>query len=179
VFNLPGKTLVALTTGKETIWLTTEKSNNAEKLKYYIKPYEGFRGIKQSSIINLTDSSNTPMNNLSLKKNFLNFEGVTFCVLNERKLSDFDLKHFPCTDMIILSEKSLADPVLIRKCLPEAVIIENRTFVKVGEANGQLKTAINDDNILNTNSGGAVQIKVKSATEKGRSIFSCRYFNQD
>ena len=178
VFNLPGKTLVALTTGRETIWLTTDKRSTFEKLKYYTKPYEGFRGIKKSSIICLSDSSGLITNKLSHKENFLNFEGLTLCVLNDRKLKDINWEHFPSMDMIILSERSLFDPALVRKTLPTAVIIESRTPVKVGEGNSHRLIVLNDLKVLNTATRGAVQITFKPADEGGKTILNCGYFNR-
>lgn len=177
VFNLPGKTLIALTTGRETIWLTIDKSNTAEKLKYYTKPYEGFCSIKKSSIIYLSDTSTLNTNKLSQKNNFLNFEGLTLCVLDNRKHNNIDWEHFPQTDMIILSESSLQNPAIVRKYLPESVIIENQTPVKVSEGNGKPYVTFNDLKNLNTTLHGAVQVTFGSETEGEKNILSYGYFN--
>jgi competence protein ComEC len=178
VFNLPGKTLIAFTTGNETIWLTTDKRNEVEKLKIYTKPYEGFRGIKKSSIICLSDSSIQNSNKLFCKESFLNFEGLTLNIFNNRKISNFKWEHFPKTDMIILSEKFSPDPALVRKYLSPSVIIENRTSAKEIDENNSTQITLNDSKILNTNQGGSVQITFRSADEGEKSILNCKYFNR-
>jgi len=173
VFNVSGKTLVAFTSGNETIWLT-DKNNTPEKLKYYIKPYQGFRGIKKSSIIFLSDTAFQSKNKFSLRENFLNFNGLSICVFNDRKLNDIDWKYFPQTDLIILSEKSLMDAALVRKYRPATVLVENRTT-----SNGNRATlpALNDPDILNTSTGGAVKIEICQTDDTGKNILACSYFN--
>ena len=178
VFNLPGKTLIAMTTGSETIWLTTDKVNTHEKLKYYIKPYEGFRRIAKSSIICKSDSLNQVAKKLLQRENFLNFDGLSLCVFTDRKLNDIDWKHFPTTDVIILSEKSLLDPAFIRKCLPETVIIESRLSGRSMNDNSDASIALNDPEIMNSTIGGAVKIEFRRADESGKNIISCGYFNR-
>lgn len=173
VFNLSGKTLVAFTTGSETIWLT-DKNNTPEKLKYYIKPYEGFRGIKKSSIIFLSDTSIQTKNKFSLRENFLNFNGLSICVFNDRKLNDIDWKCFPQTDLIILSEKSLIEAALVRKYRPKTLIVECRN------TSNDINTsslALNDPRILDTTAGGAVKIEISQTDDTGKNILACRYFN--
>src|SRR5665647_188219 len=178
VFNLPGKTLIAMTTGSETIWLTTDKVNTHEKLKYYIKPYEGFRRIAKSSIICKSDSLNQVAKKLLQRENFLNFDGLSLCVFTDRKLNDIDWKHFRTTDVIILSEKSLLDPAFIRKCLPETVIIESRLSGRSMNDNSDASIALNDPEIMNSTIGGAVKIEFRRADESGKNIISCGYFNR-
>ena len=177
VFNIQGKTLIALTNGMETYWLTTDKSNTAEKLKYYTKPYEGFRKIKKSSIIFLSDTSTINNGNLFCRQSFLNFEGLKFCVLDNRKHNNLDWKHFPQTDIIILSESSLQNQALVRKSLPEAVIIANQTPTEE-KMNINLLTAINDLKNLNTSLGGAVQISFGSGKDGEKNILTYGYFNR-
>ena len=173
VFNLSGKTLVAFTTGSETIWLT-DKNNTPEKLKYYIKPYEGFRGIKKSSIIFLSDTSIQSKNKFSLRENFLNFNGLSICVFNDRKLNDIDWKYFPQTDLIILSEKSLIEAALVRKHRPKTVLVECRN---TSDGNNTSSLALNDPGILDTTAGGAVKIEISQTDDTGKNILACRYFN--
>jgi competence protein ComEC len=178
VFNIQGKTLVALTSGSETTWLTTEKSCTVEKLKYYTKPYETFRGIKKVSIVCLSDSSRLITSKLSNNGNFMNFEGLKLCVLYERTMGDTDWEHFPSTDMIILSEKSPADPALVQKYLPSAVIIESRMPFKAGEGKNYLQMALNDLKVFNTTMRGAVKTTFRPVTEGKINILSCGYFNR-
>ncbi len=177
-FNLTGKTLVALTAGRETIWLTTDSSSTIEKLKYYTKPYEGYRGIKKSSIIFLSDSSQINSNILFHKENFLNFNGLTLCILNDRKSKEADLQNFPQTDIIILSEKALFDPAILRKSFPSSVVIENRSQFKIKQVNDSQLIATNDYNYLNTTIGGAVQITFDSGDKGEKNILSSGYFNR-
>lgn len=178
VFNLSGKTLIALTNGNETTWLTTDKSNTIEKLKYYTKPYEGFRGIRKSSIICMSDTMNHSIKNLAYQENFLNFEGLSLYVFSDEKFKDIDWKHFPKTDLLILSENTLLDAALVRKYLPATVIIESGTSRK--DVNGNLDSVIasNDQKTLNPAIGGAVKIEFKRANTGEKNILSCRYFNR-
>jgi len=178
VFNLSGKTLVALTSANKTIWITTDKNNTIEKLKYYIKPYEGFRGIRKSSIICLSDTINQSVKDLAYRENFLNFEGLSLYVLNDQKLNDVDWNLFPKTDIIILSENSLLDPTLVRKYLPTTVIIENRTSSNNVNGNSDSLIASNDPKTMNSAIGGAVQIKFERANRGEKNILSCGYFNR-
>ncbi len=178
VFNLPGKTLIAMTTGSETTWLTTDKINTHEKLKYYTKPYEGFRHITKSSIICLSDTSNHGAKKLLQRENFLNFDGLSLCVFSDRQLNDIDWKHFPPTDVIILSEKSLLDPAFIRKCLPKTVIIESRPSGLSMYDNFDASIALNNPDIMNSTIGGAVKIEFRRADESEKNIISYGYFNR-
>lgn len=177
VFNLQGKTLIALTTGRETTWLTTGSSGTDEKLQYYIKPYEGYRGIKTSSMICLSDSISPKTNTLAHKENFLNFCGLSLCVLNDRRPNHFDWEHFPRTDLIIISERSSADPFLVQRYFPETVIVES-TLVKEGEENNYPLITAKGFKILNTALGGAVQIIFRSSAEGNKNILSRGYFNR-
>jgi len=174
VFNLSGKTLVALTSANKTIWITTDKNNTIEKLKYYIKPYEGFRGIRKSSIICLSDTLNQSIKDLAYRENFLNFEGLSLYVFSHQRFNDVDWKHFPQTDIIILPESSLLDPTLVRKYLPSTVIIESRTSRNA--VNGDL--AYNDPKTMNSAIGGAVKVEFKRANTGEKNILSCGYFNR-
>jgi len=178
VFNLPGKTLIALTKGNETMWLTTDKNNTIEKLKYYTKPYEGFRGIRKSSIICLSDTMNQSIKNLAYQENFLNFEGLSLYVFSDQKFNDVDWKQFPKTDLLILSEKTLPDTALVRKYLPTTVIIESRTPRNAVNGNFDSVIASNDPKTMNSAIGGAVKIEFKRANTGEKNILSCRYFNR-
>jgi competence protein ComEC len=175
VFNLPGKTLVALTAGKETIWLTTDSTNTIEKLKYYIKPYEGFRGIEKTSIIRLSQPSNLIINKFSHHGNFLNFQGLTLCLFKDWKQEDIDWKHFPQTDIVILSEKCRLGPAVVRKYLPAAVIIENRTMIN---KDTQSLVESKDFKIMDTSTGGAVKIIFRYTGEREKNFLKCEYFNR-
>jgi len=178
VFNLPGKTLVALTTANKTIWLTTDKSASIEKLKYYTKPYEGFRGIKKSSVICLTDTSSQSLKYLLHRENFLNFAGLSLCVINDQRFNDVDWKHFPKTDILILSEKTLLDPTLVRKYLPATVIIESRPSRNAVNGNTDSVIASNDPKTMNSAIGGAVKVEFKRANTGEKNILAYGYFNR-
>jgi len=175
VFNLQGKTLIACTSGIVTTWLTTEKGNTIEKLKYYTKPYEGFRGITKTSLICLSDTSTLISGKFSSHGNFLNFDGLKLFLLKDRNLGNIDWKHFPCTDIILLTEKSSFDPALIRKYLPSVVIIENQS---ISNGNDPILIASNDHEIMNSAIGGAIKIEFKRNDDSGKNAFICGYFNR-
>jgi len=177
LFNLPGKTLVALTTGRETIWLTTDKSGTKEKFKSYIKSYEGFRGIRKSSIICFSDSSVVNSTQLVQRQNFLNFKGMTICLLNDRSINRIDWKLFPPTDLIILSGRKQTDAALIPDHLTNAIVVENRPAVRIAEQGNTPLVASNDSRHFDTNLGGAVQIKFRPTGLGMDKIVRCGYFS--
>ncbi len=178
VFNLQGKTLVALTSGRETTWLTTKNSGTPDKLSYFTKPYEGYRDIRKSTTICLSDTSHLNTIKLFCTKNFMNFEGLSLCLLNDRNFIESDREHFPPTDIIILAERSLSDPKLVRKIAPGAVIIESRLLNKVGEENPHSVNALADQPTFNTTQGGAVQITFERGSTEEKNILNCGYFNR-
>jgi competence protein ComEC len=178
VFNLPGKTLIGMTSGRETFWLTTGKDNTEDKLNYFTKPYEGFRGIKESTIICLSDSVCKTPDNLSIKKCFLNFNGVSLCLFNDRKLKKIDWEQFPKTDLIVLSENTLIDLMLIRKFLPETMIIDCRPIGNFDERNQDTEMHLNDPKYFNTSIRGAVQLTFRNDAESEKKILNCGYFNR-
>jgi competence protein ComEC len=177
VFNIPGKTLIALTSERKTIWLTTDKNSNAEKLKYYTKPYEGFRGIKKSSIICLSDSTNINTSRFFQKSNFIDFEGLTLSVINERKPVKPGWKNFPRANIIVLTEKSSYESAEVQKYLPEVVIIECRRSDQESSVNSSMLKTSTPPKVLNTTLGGAVEIEFLSANEGDKKILRCGYFN--
>jgi hypothetical protein len=179
IFNVPGKTLVALTNGKETFWLTSEKNMTLQGLNYFIKPYEGFRGIKSSSIISLSDSSFKNRGKISYKRNFLNFKGITLNVLNNIKFKDIDWKYYPHSDIIILSGKSQTDQDVLLKFLQESVLIDNRAPLRFSDECSSPLIVSNKVKPLNTFLKGAVQIKFKPSAEGERNIVSCGYFSHN
>jgi len=177
IFNIPGKTLIALTSDRKTIWLTTDKNSNAEKLKYYTKLYEGFRGIKKSSVICLSDSTNINTNKFFQKSNFIDFEGLTLCVINGRKPVAPGWKNFPRANIIVLAEKSSCEPAEVQNYLPKAVIIDSRQSDKESSEFISLPKITTPPKVLNTTLGGAVQIEFLSANEGDKKILRCGYFN--
>lgn len=177
VFNIPGKTLIALTSDRKTIWLTTDKNCNAEKLKYYTKPYEGFRGIKKSSIICMSDYSNIKTNGFFQKSNFIDFEGLTLSVLNERKPVTPGWKNFPWAKITVLAEKSSCKPAEVQKYLPETIIIDSRRSDDESGTYSSLPKKSTPPKVMNTTLGGAVQIEFLSANEDNKRILRCGYFN--
>ena len=178
VFNIQGKTLIAFTSGIETIWLTTDSNNTIEKLKFYTKPYEGFRRIKKSSMINLPNTLNQYKNKFSLRENFLNFDGLSLYILNDKKNSEIDWKHFPPTEVFILYERSLTDPALIQKYLPATVIIDCRIPHKIANWKIDSPVTLNNALTMNTTTGDAVKIEFKRAHAGEKNILSYGYFNR-
>jgi len=111
------------------------------------------------------------------KGNFLNFEGFSFCVLNQ-KHGAIDWGHFPQVDMILISETPISDTILMHKHLPTTLIVENRKFNKAFEVNQKQKEVIGETNLMNTSIGGAVQILFSSDENTNRNKLSWKYFNR-
>ena len=177
LFNLPGKTLVALTTGTETIWLTTDKRGTKEKFTSYIKPYEGFRGIRKSSIICLSDSSVLNTSQFEQHQNFLNFKGLTICLLNDRRIIQTEWNHFPHAELIILSGKNQLDRGPIPEYLNNAIWVEDRPSARDTYVESCTYVPVKDSRHFDTNLGGAVQIRFKPASPGIAKIISCGYFS--
>jgi len=177
LFNLPGKTLVALTTGRETIWLSTDQNGTKEKFKSYIKPYEGFRGIKISSIICFSDSSILNSKHLVQRQNFLNFKGMKICLLNDRRINRLDWKLFPPADLIIISGRKQTDTALISDHLTNAIVVEDRPTARIAEPVNTPMVASNNSKHFDTNLGGAVQIRFRATSSGANEIISCGYFS--
>ncbi len=179
VFNLPGKSLIALTSGRETLWLTLDKGFTVEKLRPYTKPYEGFRGIKRSSIICLPESSATISNHFAHQKNFANFKGLALCVLTDRNSKLSDLKKFPHPDLIILAGKIKTDCSILKKRFPDTVIIDNSTSGNDRSIISNQPIAPHEPKYYNTALGGAVCIRFGSTPYLANKILSCSYLGAE
>lgn len=177
LFNLPGKTLIALTAGCETIWLTSENRSSIEKLKYYIKPYEGFRGINKSSIICLSDPVIQTSKTVAHHNNFLNFKGFTLCILNDRKMKENSWEHFPQSDLFVLGKESITMPSVLRKYFPAAIIVENRPSPENSTLPENRIIALSIEKLMNITKG-AVQINFRPTKEGLNKVFNLGYFNQ-
>lgn len=179
IFNVPGKTLVALTGGRETLWLTSEKTETTDKLKYYTRPYEGFRGIKKSEWISLTDSATHKKGKYYHRKNFVNFKGIAITHLNDLESKPKIWAQFPQTDILILSGRSQPGADRIPVFRPSALIVDSR--ISSGNLNRDSSPPIESDTdkFLNTTQRGAVQIKFKPAHQGKNPILKWGYFNQE
>lgn len=176
VFNLQGRTLVALTSGRETCWLISKNSGSVGKLKYYMQPYEGARGIKKSEMFSLGDTTRLNTNKLASIRNFLKFEGITICV-PDNKMKEPVWESFPATDLFILSEKSSISPGSILQHCPSAIIVDNRSSYKKFERYSQPEKRLNGNPLLNT-AEGAVKISIGQSVEGGKSTLVYGYFNR-
>ena len=179
VFNLPGKLLIAFTDGRATTWLTSDKNRTAEKLKSYTKPYEGFRGIRSSKIICLTDSSGFIRGSFLQNKNFVNFKGLALYLPIDRRGKDSGLKELPQADLIVLTGKNKAELQVFRKRFPDAVIVENRSSGNDFEKSDISLSASNELKYFNATTGGAVRIGLRSAPDQLSKIQSCGYFSSE
>jgi competence protein ComEC len=177
LFNLSGKTLIALTAGSETIWLTSDSRGSIEKLKYYTKPYEGFRGINKSSIICLSDPPIQTANTILYHNNFLNFKGFTLCILNDRKIKENSWENFPQSDLFVLGKESKFIPSVLRKYFPNAIIVENRPSKDDSTLPENSIIALSIEKFLNVTSG-AVQITFRTRNGVLNNAFDSGYFNQ-
>jgi len=177
VFNLPGKTLAAITSGKETIWFTADRNVTPASLKYFTAPYEGYRGIQKSSLVCLSDSVMVNTGKYSHKENFLSFNGLTVCILNERNTDRNNWEHFPHSDIIILPEKSSADYNRLLKWFPSALIVDNRMPSNFSNLNNSQLLSPDKPNVFYTKSGGAVQISFKPVVAGEKRVIKSGYFS--
>ena len=178
VFNLQGRTLVALTSGDETYWITTSNSGTIEKLNYYIKPYEGYRKIIKSTIIYVSDNSKVKSDKLLCINKFLNFQGLRIYLHDSGSFEVTEWKNFPTVDLFLISEKSKTDPETIKRQFPSAEIVDCRILSKRSE--GNLKPIINqiDYPVLHTAIGGAVQLKIDQGNTGKNEILWIGYFDR-
>jgi len=175
VFNLQGKLLVALTSGEETIWITSENNTAFDKLNYYTKPYEGNRGIKKSSIISLTENSPQFINQLNRNRNFINFEGLSLFILNEHNQSIKNSENFPHSDLVILNNINFANQLLSIKNLAGSIIVETGTAAVAEENTDKSLSPSNGIKVLNTSKNGAVILTIKRVSQGNKNIIDCLY----
>ncbi len=126
VFNIPGKTLLAFTTGSETIWMTGEKPEDLKKLDYFIKPYTGNRRIKNHREIYLSDTANYSDVNLVKVKNFINYQGLKIFIKDKNSLNPDSLEIFPKTDIVLIIEKDDKNSDDLRDKFPEVLKISTQ-----------------------------------------------------
>ena len=176
IFNLQGKTLMALTSASETVWLTTDKNSTIENLKYYTKPYEGYRSIKKSSIICLPDSSERKDNHLVYRDNFLNFEGISIALLRNQSERELSTSGFPVVDIVVLEERSKIPPTLLRRIVPEALIVLSGSVAQQNESHKSNLPAINDSKIMNL-TAGALRITISKKARADQKSLKAEYFN--
>ncbi len=179
VFNLPGKALLALTSGRETIWITSDKNSSAEKLKTYTKPYEGFRGIEKSSFVCLSDTIRLKTKQLKHYQNFLNFTGLAIYLPTDRKGNSSDLKNLPHADLIIMAGKNKAELSLFKERFPDAILVENRSSGNDFEKNDNSIDASSESKYFNTTTGGAVRIALGRAAIQSSKIERYGYFSSE
>ena len=178
VFNLQGRTLVALTSGCETYWITTPNSGTVEKLNYYMKPYEGFRGIKKSTIIYVSDTSNVKVHNLICINKFLNFQGIGIYLCDSGSLKENEWKRFPKVDLFLISEKSKNDPETIKRYIPSTQIVDCRVLNKRNEGKVEQEKDPRGSSVFKTADGGAVQIEIGKGSIGKNKIIWCGYFDR-
>ena len=178
VFNLQGRTLVALTSGCETYWITTPNSGTIEKLNYYIKPYEGYRKIKKSTIIYVSDTSKVKTDNLLCINKFVNFQGIRIYLSETGSLKEAEWKKFPTIDLFLISEKSKTDPETIKRHLSSAEIVDGRSLNKRGGEKEDREKYGNESEVFKTTIGGAVKLKIGEGNTGKSEILWSGYFNR-
>ncbi len=178
VFNLQGRTLVALTSGSQTYWITTPNSGTIEKLNYYIKPYDGYRKIEKSTIIYIPDTSKVKTNNLLCINRFLNFQGIRIYFHDTGFLKESEWKKFPKVDLFLISEKTKTDLGTIKKYLPSAEIVDCRVLSKKNDGKLELGIKTNDSQVLKTAIGGAVLLKISQGNSGNNEILWSGYFDR-
>ena len=179
IFNLPGKVLIAFTTGRKTVWLTSDKTGNGDALKSYTRPYEGFRGIHRTDIISLSDSISSFSGKLAHHQNFINFMGLEICVLMNRQGYTSIFNNFPHTDLLILAGKNKGEWEELNKKFPDAVIVDNRTSGNGIDLINNSLFAAKEQKHFNTSVGGAVLIKLELIPDREKKIASCGYFSSE
>jgi competence protein ComEC len=174
VFNLQGRTLVALTSASETYWVTTPNSGTVEKLNYYIKPYEGYRKIEKSTIIYVSDTSKVKTDNLLCINRFINFKGIRIYLCNIGSIKESEWGKFPQVDLFLISEKSKTDIEAIPPQFPSAEIVDCRIMNKKNEGKSAQENNLIEPEVLKTAIGGAVQLKIG----QGNEIWWSGYYNR-
>jgi hypothetical protein len=178
VFNLQGRTLVALTSASETYWVTTPNSGTVEKLNYYIKPYEGYRKIRKNTIVYISDTSKIKTDNLVCINKFLNFKGLRIYLCDTGFMKETELKNFPTVDLFLISEKSKSDPETIKRHLPLAEIVDCRILNKKNEGKNAQENNLIEPEVLKTAIGGAVQLKIGQGDTGNNEIIWSGYFDR-
>ena len=172
IYNIPGKTLLAFTNGRQTTWLTDLKPEHFEELHYFTKPYEGFRKIQKTAEISLSDTSVKSNGVLNVNNNFLNYMGLRMFVLSHREIKLECLEGFPKTDIFLLTENSNRSPLnMINK---KALLINARCPVKFNTSNSDSEHPLN----VNETGNKAIEIRLSPTSNFGEIQFDTHYFDQ-
>jgi competence protein ComEC len=97
IFNSKDRILLAFTKGNKTTWITDKTSLLPERFDYIIKPYEGFRRIKNSQFINFSQTGFYKNEMIAIKNNFINYNGVRIYLQNKEdscRYNDFKFMDF-------------------------------------------------------------------------------------
>jgi len=178
VFNIPGKTLLAFTNGRATTWLANEKPEQFKDMRYFTKPYEGYRMIKNTALICLSDSSFQSNNSLNLKKNFLNYLGLKIHLLNNKEIKNQSVEGFPRSDIILLTENSVQLSSYLHYTSYVAPIICCRSPVLCSKAESYSELALEEDMKLKSKEGRAIKISIDQISDSGRTEFRVVYFDE-
>jgi competence protein ComEC len=176
VFNIPGKTLIAFTLGRETTWLASEKPEAG--LNYFTQPYMGFRKIIKQNEIILSDTVGQSYTNLFILKNFINFQGLKIYLHKSKILNPDSFTGIPKPDIVFLTENRNIVPPEIQIKYPGTVYVN--TLPPVTFRNDGLfydKRSIKNRNERNEKSG-AIIITFQKVKDDGLIKFQTNYFKE-
>lgn len=176
LFNIPGKTLIAFTIGRQTTWLTTEKQGSFERLSYFTKPYKGFRKIKKETMIILSDTTSQSNSSLRIKNNFISFSGLNLFLLSNDQIPYEKFNGFPQTVVFLLTGNSIP-----RTTSPQFISSKSLNLTTCSPAafytEGILFNNLNKIGNFNANNAGAVKITIGAVNDGSNVKFNIDYFD--
>jgi competence protein ComEC len=176
VFNLPHRSLIAFTAARTTYWLSADSSIGSDKLKPYIKPYEGYRGILKSGIFNLSDTKFALSSSLSHLGDFINLSGFRIWIFRNQVMNEASWRRLPSADLIILTSKRKLDYGLMNRYCPNATVVD----ASLKQSPGKLQIADTEENQtrhFSTEHGGSVDIQFQVTSTGAPKDLKVGYFS--
>ena len=176
VFNLPQRSLIAFTAARTTYWLSADSSIGPGKLKPYIKPYEGYRGIYKSGIFNLSDTICALSSSLSHFGDFINLSGFRIWIFRNQVMNEASWRRLPSADLIILTSKRKLDFGLLNRYCPNAIVVD----ASLKQSPGKLQIADTEENQtrhFSTEHGGSVDIQFQVTSTGAPKDLKVGYFS--
>lgn len=176
VFNLPQRSLIAFTANRTAYWLSIDNSINQAKLKPYSKPYEGYRGILKSAMLNLSDTLINRSGSLSHHGDFINLSGLKIWIYNDQVLTEATWKSLPSADLVILTGKHAPDYISLNRYCSNAIVVDARSKQSLGN----LQIADNEESQsrhFTTEHGGSVDIQFQLSANGDPSNLKYGYFS--
>ncbi len=147
IFNIPGQTVIAFTSGRESTIISNQGNQNKQKIEYYVEPYCGMRWIKHKTVLNYSEYLSLSKDHLKIKNGMINFNGLTLTLEDDSESHEYSTIFQ--NDIVILT-KTNNDLLkyLMKNKICQAVILVGpnwkSTFSRLNEENFSPKVVLQD-----------------------------------